>query len=279
MATSHQQTAATLGATGPGPLQRALDGLRGSMLGSILIGAAAISALLGLWEALAIWFEVPAWLVPKPSDFLGRLIEDWQTIGFHALATSSTILQGFALSVIVAVPLALALVSVAALERGLYPVIVFLNIMPKTVIGPILIIWFGIGPLVAALIVFLMCFFPILVDAMSGFKAVDPRLFYISRSMGASQWQSFWKFRLPAAMPAIFSGMKIGIVKAVEGVIIAEFIASNKGLGFMIMQASSFMDVSLMFAGLIAAAIVALIFNGAMSVAERTLMPWARSGH
>jgi NitT/TauT family transport system permease protein len=253
--------------------------LRGSFVGSFLIGVLSIAALLGLWEGLAIWFEVPAWLVPKPSDFLGRLVDDWRIIGYHALATSVTIAEGFALGVVVAVPMALAIVSVPALERGLYPVVVFLNIMPKTVIGPILIIWFGIGPLVAALIVFLMCFFPVLVDSMAGFRAVDPRLFYISRSMGATQWQSFWKFRLPAAMPEIFSGMKIGVVKAVEGVIIAEFIASNKGLGFMIMQASSFMDMPLMFAGLIAAALVALVFNGAMGVTERWLMPWERSGH
>ncbi|WP_370302421.1 ABC transporter permease [Pseudooceanicola sp.] len=279
MATSQDHHIMAMQTTGLNPVIHALGRLYGSFVGSILIGAVAIAALLGLWQWLAVWFEVPTWLVSKPSDFLGRLVLDWQAISYHAGATSLTILKGFALSVIVAVPLALSLVSVAALERGLYPVIVFLNIMPKTVIGPILIIWFGIGPLVAALIVFLMCFFPILVDSMSGFRAVDPRLFYISRSMGATQWQSFWKFRLPAAMPAIFSGMKIGVVKAVEGVIIAEFIASNKGLGFMIMQASSFMDMSLMFAGLIAAAIVALIFNGAMSIAERILMPWGNAGH
>ncbi|WP_109466692.1 ABC transporter permease [Albibacillus kandeliae] len=279
MATSQDHHIMPMQTTGPNPVIHALGRLYGSFVGSFLIGAVAIAALLGLWQWLAVWFEVPTWLVPKPSDFLGRLVADWQTISYHAGATSLTILEGFALSVIVAVPLALAIVSIAALERGLYPVIVFLNIMPKTVIGPILIIWFGIGPVVAALIVFLMCFFPILVDSMSGFRAVDPRLFYISRSMGATRWQSFWKFRLPAAMPAIFSGMKIGVVKAVEGVIIAEFIASNKGLGFMIMQASSFMDMSLMFAGLIAAAIVALIFNGAMGIAERVLMPWGNAGH
>lgn len=279
MALLKEPTAMASISTVPSRLTRALGRLRNSFAGSILIGALAIAALLALWEVLAVWFDVPVWLVPKPSDFLGRLIEDWDTIGYHALASSLTIIEGFAIGVIVAVPLALAIVSLPALERGLYPVIVFLNIMPKTVIGPILIIWFGIGPLVAALIVFLMCFFPILVDAMSGFKAVDPRLFYISRSMGANNWQSFWKFSLPAAMPSIFSGMKIGVVKAVEGVIIAEFIASNKGLGFMIMQASSFMDMSLMFAGLIAAALVALLFNGAMSVAGRVLMPWGNAGH
>jgi len=257
------------------PLKR----LQGSMLGSTLIALAAVGILLGLWELLAQAFSVPLWLVPRPSDFLGRLVSDWYLIGAHALATSVTMLEGFAIGVLVAVPLALAITAVAALQRALYPVIVFLNIMPKTVIGPILIIWFGIGPLVAVLIVFLMCFFPILVDAMTGFRGVDRRLFYISRTMGASRWQSFWKFRLPAASPLIFSGMKIGLVKAIEGVIVAEFIASNKGLGFMIMQASGVMDMSLLFAGLIAAAIVALVFNGGMAVIGSALLPWARSAH
>lgn len=248
----------------------------GAYLSSILIGTAAVLLLLGLWEVSLRYYEVPIWLAPKPSDFLFRLYTDRALIAGHALATSVTIVEGFALGVLVAVPLALAIVSVGALERGLYPIIVFLNIMPKTVIGPILIIWFGISPLVAVLIVFLMCFFPVLVDSMSGFRLVDRRLFYISRSMGADRWQTFWKVRLPAAMPHIFSGMKIGVVKAVEGVIIAEFIASNQGLGFMIVRASAFMDMTLMFAGLVAAAIVALIFNGAMSLLGQWMMPWSR---
>ena len=236
---------------------------------------AAVLLFLGLWELLIRLFDVPLWLVPKPSDFLWRLLSDFPLIATHAWATSKTLVAGFVLGVVVAVPLALLIVSLRTLEHGLYPVIVFLNIMPKTVIGPILIIWFGIGPLVAVLIVFLMCFFPILVDGMSGFRAIDPRLYYITRSMGASGFQTFRHVRLPASMSHVFAGMKIGIVKAVEGVIIAEFIASNEGLGFMIMRSSSFMDSTLMFAGLIAAAIVAMIFNGIILYAERWLMPWA----
>lgn len=277
MAKSHHVPARTISLPNRQVFWRGLGMVHWPFLGSAVIALVSIAVLLGIWEWLAIIFKVPAWLVPKPSDFLGRLVSDWQLIGGHAVATSITIAQGFALGVAVAVPLALLIASVPALERGLYPVIVFLNIMPKTVIGPILIIWFGIGPLVAALIVFLMCFFPVLVDSMAGFKSVDKRLFYISRSMGATSLQSFWKFQLPAAMPHIFSGMKIGVVKAVEGVIVAEFIASNKGLGFMIMRASAFMDVTLMFAGLVAAALVALFFNGAMSIAENRLMPWAHA--
>lgn len=246
-----------------------------SFVSSIILTTIAIVLLLGLWEALLRINNVPIWLVPKPSDFLARLYTDRLLITGHAIHTSITIVQGFGLGVLVAIPLALLIVNVRALGRGLYPLIVFLNIMPKTVIGPILIIWFGIGPLVATLIVFLMCFFPVLVDSMSGFRMIDRRLYYISRSMGAGTRQTFWKIKLPAAMPHIFSGMKIGIVKAVEGVIIAEFIASNKGLGFMIMRASGFMDMTLMFAGLVAAALVALLFNGTMSLIGQWLMPWS----
>ncbi|WP_157961556.1 ABC transporter permease [Acuticoccus kandeliae] len=236
----------------------------------------AIAALLGLWEAVIRIFDVPVWLVPKPSDFLGRFFTEFPALASAAWATSVRIFFGFALGILVAVPLGLAIVSIPALERGLYPVIVFLNIMPKTVIGPILIVWFGIGPLVAVLIVFLMSFFPVLVDSMSGFRAVDPRLRYITRSMGASPLQTFFYIRLPASMPHIYAGMRIGIIKAVEGVIIAEFIASNAGLGHLIMRASSYMDMPLMFCGLIATAIVALIFNGIVTLVGRLLMPWAR---
>ncbi|MGI9294590.1 MAG: ABC transporter permease, partial [Pseudomonadales bacterium] len=193
-------------------------------ISSVLYTAVSVAIVLGLWELLIRALEVPLWLVPKPSDFLDRLITDYALIGGHALATSKTIVMGFALGVVIAVPLALAIVTVSTLERGLYPVIVFLNIMPKTVIGPILIIWFGIGPLVSVLIVFLMCFFPMLVDGMSGFRAVDPRLYYITRSMGASDAQTFRYVRLPASMRYLIAGMKISIIKAVEGVIIAEFI-------------------------------------------------------
>lgn len=254
--------------------------LRGlSRLSIVVYPVVSITLFLGAWEVLIRVLDVPLWLLPKPTDFLDRLVTDFALISGHAWATSTTIIMGFALGVLIAVPLALLIVSFGTLERGLYPVIVFLNIMPKTVIGPILIIWFGISPMVSVLIVFLMCFFPVLVDSMSGFRATDPRLYYITRSMGASGWQAFRFVRLPASMSYVFAGMRIGIVKAVEGVIIAEFIGSNEGLGYMIMRASSFMDMTLLFSGLIAVAIVALIFNGGMAVLERILMPWARHQH
>ncbi len=253
--------------------------LRRDWVSPIIYPLASVALFLGVWEVVLRILDLPIWLVPKPSDFLPRLVEDYALISGHAWATSTTVVIGFALGVVIAVPLALAIVSVRTLERGFYPVIVFLNIMPKTIIGPIIVIWVGVSPLVSVIIVFLMCFFPVLVDSMSGFRSVDPRLYYITRSMGASRWQAFRFVRMPASMVFIFAGMKIGIVKATEGVIIAEFIASNKGLGFMIFQAMAFLDLRLIFSGLVAMALVALVFNGLMLSAERMLMPWARQYH
>ena len=250
--------------------------LTGERLARLLMPAVAVAVFLGAWEAAVRLLEIPVWLLPKPSDFLGRMAAEYPLLLAEAWATSQSIALGFMLGIAVAVPLALALVSIPALERGLYPVIVFLNIMPKTVIGPILIVWFGVNQMVVVLIVFLMCFFPILVDSMAGFRATDPRLAYITRSMGATGWQAFRHVRLPAAMTYIAAGMRIGIVKAIEGVIIAEFIGSSAGLGFMILRASGFMDQELMFSGLIATAIVALLFNAAVLAAEYWMMPWTR---
>ncbi len=245
-------------------------------LARVLYPVLAVAAFMAVWEAVVRVEDIPLWLLPKPSDFLWRMAVDHALLAEQAWATALSIAAGFAIAVLVAVPLALAIVSVGTFERGLYPVIVFLNIMPKTVIGPILIVWFGINQTVVILIVFLMSFFPILVDSMAGFRAVDPRLYYLTRSMGADPWQAFRMVRLPAAMGHVFAGMKIGIVKAVEGVIIAEFIGSSAGLGFLIMRASSFMDQTLMFSGLIATALVAMAFNAAMLASERWLMPWMR---
>ena len=252
---------------------------------SFILSLATIAFLLFIWWLVTAMGWVKPLFVPSPgaivSEFIGILQGGFtgNSLFEHVWISTLRVFGAFLLACAVGIPLGLAM-GMSPVMRGIFdPPIEFYRPIPPLAYLPLMIIWFGIGPVVAALIVFLMCFFPILVDSMSGFRAVDPRLFYISRSMGATRWQSFWKFRLPAAMPAIFSGMKIGVVKAVEGVIIAEFIASNKGLGFMIMQASSFMDMSLMFAGLIAAAIVALIFNGAMGIAERVLMPWGNAGH
>lgn len=232
-------------------------------------------AIFAVWEALAAYYRVPVYLLPKPTDFLPKLSTDYLMVLQHTGATASIILIGFVASAIIAIPLALLIASNRALERSLYPIIVCLELVPKTITAPLLIVWFGIGPAPRIALTVLMTFFPILVESYSGFKAVDSRLYYLSRSMGASAWQTFWFIRMPAAMPFIFAGFKIGIINAVTAAIVAEFIGSSIGLGYLILSASSSMNMPLMFNGIVTAAVLGVLFNLIVTSLEVVLMPWA----
>ena len=174
-----------------------------------------------------------------------------------------------------AIPLALTIASYPTLGRGIYPLLNILQIAPKTIVAPLLIVWLGtgFGPQIALTVV--MTFFPILVDSVLGFKSMDPRLYYIATSTGAtSAWQTFRYIRWPAALPYIFSGLKIGMVSAVTGVVVVEYIASNQGLGYLTLWASSRFDMPVMFAAIFMTALLGLAFNLILASLEFVVMPW-----
>lgn len=243
----------------------------------IIVPTLAVCIFLGIWQLSNGLFGVPVYLLPRPTDFLGEFIWNHAVIWRNAIATSSIILGGFVIGTAVAIPLALLIVGSTFLQRGLYPLLVILQIAPKTIVAPLLIVWFGTGSASKLMLTTAMTFFPILVDSMTGFRAVDPRLYYLSRTMGATQIQTFFRIRLPAAMPHIFSGLKIGMVSAVTGSMVVEYIGSNNGLGYLTLYALSHFDMPLMFAAILATALVGLVFNAALVSAERLLMPWVKN--
>lgn len=228
------------------------------------------------WEAASLIFEIPSYLVPRPSEFLLRLGTSFPEIAYHGWATTQVILISFLLSGIIGVLLAYLLVTWESLERGVYPLLVFLQIIPKTIAAPVFLVWFGIGTMPKFLLTTFITFFPILVDSIAGFRSVDPRLYYLSKSMGASRWQTFRDIQLPAALPHIFSGFKIASVYAVTAVITVEFIGSRDGLGNLMIHASNFTDMTLMFAAIIATALLGLAFGLAISSIESLVMPWMK---
>ena len=240
----------------------------------ITLPAIAIAAALLAWELAIDAFAVPLYLLPKPSQFLASLWIDRAALSEEAWATSRVIFIGFGLSVLIAVPLAFLITSFRVLEEGLYPLIVFFKIIPKTITGPLLLLWLGLGDAPKITLTVMITFFPILIDAMTGFRQLPTNVLYLSRSMGASWLQTFFFIRVPSAMPFIFSGMKIGIVSAVTATIIAEFIGSSEGLGFLILQASSSMNTPLLFSGIVTVGLVGLLFSMAVLSMERLLLPW-----
>ena len=154
------------------------------------------------------------------------------------------------------------------------PLLLIAQLIPKVAVAPILLVWFGYGFAPKVIIAFLVAFFPIVVNVASGFVSVQRELLDLGRSLEASRWQIFWKFRIPTALPDLFSGMKIAVTLAVTGAIIGEFVGGDKGLGYLIIIANQELDTPLAFAALLIISIAGILLYAGIELAERLLIPW-----
>jgi NitT/TauT family transport system permease protein len=227
-----------------------------------------------VWEAFVRAFHVSDLLLPPPSEFLVRLYTGWDSIFPQAITTAKLVIIGFFAGAIPAIPLGFAVVMVPFLQRTLYPFLVFLNVIPKVALVPLLLVWFGFGGMPKVIVAALLVFFPIMVNCIAGFQSLDPRLLQISRSMGADPWQTLRHIRFPSAFPFIVSGMKISVVLAVTVVVVAEFVGSNDGLGYLILRAVANHDLALAFAALFVAGMIGLALTFVSNLLERLAMPW-----
>jgi len=254
------------------PIDLSLDG----RVLKLVLPVLTLLATLLAWELAEIYFQIPSYLVPRPSEFLARFYTDFPELWHHASATGTVIVLAFAIGGAVGVALAYLIVTFRSLEDGAYQLIVFLQIVPKTITAPLFVTWFGVGMTPKLAMTAFITFFPVLVDSMTGFRSIDQRLYYLSRSMGASWWQTFIHLQFPAALPHIFSGLKIATVYAVTAVIVVEFVGSSEGLGYLIVQAVGTMDMSLMFAAILTTSLLGLFFNLLVTSLEYVLMPWLK---
>ena len=251
------------------------DGLKpGRALSAILLPTVTLVGLVVLWQLLIVGLRVPEYIMPAPSEFLARVYTSRGELWSNLLVTSWEVILGFASATILSVPLALLIASVRRVEQAFYPIIVFFQLIPKIAIAPLFIVWFGFGLFPKVLMTFLLCFFPTLVAAMSGFKAMDLRVLYLTRSMGATRWQTFRYVRLPSAMPFIFAGLRVSIVFASTGAIVGEFVGANSGLGYLLLRGTSYFDMSLIFACLVVLSVMGLAFSYAVTAMEHVFMPW-----
>jgi NitT/TauT family transport system permease protein len=160
------------------------------------------------------------------------------------------------------------------MENAVYPVIVFLQIVPKIAIAPLFIIWFGFGFMPKLLLVFLLSFFPIVVASIAGFKAVDPDIMDFARTTGAGGWRLFAKIRLPQALPQIFTGLKVGAALSATAAVVAEFVASDKGLGYLLLQYNGQLETPMVFAIIVLLSLIGLAVYYAVELLERFAIPW-----
>ena len=237
---------------------------------------ASFAVLLIAWEFLVPLAAIPEYILPVPSAFLSRLWTDQALLTEHTLVTTKEVILGFLMAAVISVPLGYVVVQVRIVEKAIYPLIVFFQLVPKIAIAPLFVVWFGFGLFPKVLLTFLLCFFPTLVASMTGFRALDERILYLTRSMGASAWQTFRYVRVPAALSYIFSGLKVSAVFATTGAIVGEFVGANSGLGYLLLRGTSFLDMPLIFACLVALSLVGIVFSYLVEAIEALLMPWQR---
>jgi NitT/TauT family transport system permease protein len=246
-----------------------------STVAAIVGPTVTLLALVALWEILARWSGIPSWLLPAPSAIAEAMV-DWRgELTLHFMVTLYEVLMGFALSIVVSVPLAVAVVYSPFLQNTIYPILLALQSMPKVAIAPLLVLWIGFGVLPKVLVVFLVCFFPIVVATASGLSAVAPPLLDLIRSLSATQYQTFIKIRFPTAIPHIFVGFKIAITFAVIGGVIGEFVGSDQGLGYLILISTSQSRTPLAFGALLLLTIMSIVLYYAVELVERLVIPWA----
>ncbi len=230
--------------------------------------------VLGVWEGIVAMFDVPAHLLPRPWSVLIVSAASWQVIVDHSWHTTLAVLVGYGLAVVVAVPTAIGIVLSRRVERLLYPPLVATQSIPKIALAPLFIVWFGFGIETKVSVAFLICFFPIVVDTIVGLRSIDPALIQLARSMGAPPYRIFLRLRLPGALPSMFGGLKVASALAVVGALTGEYIASDSGLGYILLSASGEMNTSLLFGVLIVLSILAMLFFYAIELLERLLIPW-----
>src|SRR2546427_385744 len=238
-------------------------------------GALAIFVLLFLlWEFAVRLTDVKEYLLPPPSKVWTEFWRRHELVTAGAWVTTREILAGYALAVVVSIPLALTVAYSRFMEQAVYPVIVFLQIIPKIAIAPLFIIWFGFGFMPKLLLVFLLSFFPIVVSSIAGFKSADRDVMDFARTTGAGGLRLFLKISLPQALPHIFTELKVGAALAATAAVVAEFVASDKGLGYLLLQYNGQLDTPMVFATIVLLSLIGLIVYYAVEVVERLALPW-----
>lgn len=242
---------------------------------------ASFALIVLVWDVAVRVFAFPAYLLPGPLLVLESIVENWPTLWHHTLWTTGAILAGFVTAALVAIPLAILIVVSPVLKRLLYPPMVATQAIPKIALAPLFIVWFGFGMTPKVAVAFLIAFFPIVIDTIVGLRSIDPAMVQLARSMGAPPHRIFLRLRLPNALPMIFSGLKVASALAVVGALTGEFVGSDKGLGYVLVQASGNLNTALLFASLVILSVVAMAFFYIVEVVERVLIPWhvSQRGH
>ena len=232
-------------------------------------------AALAAWQVV-IWTVAPReWLLPSPGAVADVLWSERERLWFHAQATIAESAVGFALAAVVGLLLAVAIAGSRHVERALYPWLVASQAIPVLAVAPIVAIWLGYGA-AQVMVAFVIAFFPVVVTGVDGLRGVDPSLGRAARTLGAGRVWTFARVTLPAALPTLFSGLRMAAVFAVTGAVVAEYVGADRGLGYLSEFSTAQFQTARSFAAIALLAVIGMGFFGAVGLVERLVLPHRR---
>jgi NitT/TauT family transport system permease protein len=233
-----------------------------------------LALLVVAWEVLGRALRMPQFIAPLPSAVWSEFLDKWPHLPRHIWYTVAEIMAAFAVSAVLGVGLGIAVVFSRLLNNVFMPLILAMQVVPKIAIAPLVLIWFGFGPVGKVVIALTVAFFPVLVSTISGLQSTEPEILDLARSLHATKGQIFRKILFPNALPFIFTGFKISITLSVVGAIIGEFMSGNVGLGHLMNQAQFEINTPLMFVALAFLALIGLLSYALVVLLERLCVPW-----
>lgn len=234
--------------------------------------------LLVMWEGAARLFDVPAWLLPLPTQIAEEAFTGYSLYASHIMSTITLSVTGYLVGITVGIVVAILLFRIPFLQQAFYPLLILSQNIPVIVLAPLLVIWFGFGMLTKVIVIVLVCFFPVTIAALDGFRQTDRDMLYYLKMIGASNRQIFWKLQWPHSLPSLFSGLKIAATYSVMGAVISEWLGANKGIGVYMTLASSSFKTDRVFVAIVLIMILSLTYFGIILAVEKSVLRWRSQG-
>ena len=232
-----------------------------------------LAAVLLFWEAAVRLFQIPLYVLPSPGEVLKALASERVTLWNHSLVTVAEALLGMGISLVLAIILGILMDAFPSLRQVIYPILVVTQTIPMIVLAPILIIYLGFGLTPKILTVVLMCFFPIAVSFTDGMAQLDPEYLHLTRSFGAGTWTSYRLVKIPAAVPALISGLKVAATYSISGAVVGEWIGAQKGLGYYLLRVKNGYMLDKVFACVLVIIFLSLCMNATLWLVKQFVSP------
>lgn len=241
-----------------------------------VVPALFIGLLLLIWELSVRVLAIPLYVLPSPLSVIQTLFEERAVLWGHAVVTTKEALIGIGIALALSLLLGILMDRFVAVRQGLYPILVVTQTVPMIVMAPILIIYMGFGMLPKIFTVVLMCFFPVAVSFADGLDRVNEEYVHLVRSYGAGKWMAYWLVKIPAAVPALLSGLKVAATYSISGAVVGEWIGSQEGLGYYLLRVKNSYMLDKVFACVVVIIALSLCMNGIIRLLGFVLLPYER---